>query len=217
MEQNNNSELRLKGIDISYHNGEINFSKVKTQVDFIIMRSGYGTKTANSKEVKFDIYYEEAKKHNIPIGTYWYSYANTPEEALVEAQTFLNKVKGKKFEYPVFYDVEEKSILNQGKEIVSKIIKTFLEEVEKNGYLVGLYSSASYLENLVDDEIKDKYIIWVAQWGKNIDKPKYNGKWDIWQYSSKGHIDGVQSQNVDLDFSNKNFEEIVKEQGKNGY
>ena len=100
---------------------------------------------------------------------------------------------------------------------MSKIIKTFLEEVEKNGYLVGLYSSASYLENLVDDEIKDKYIIWVAQWGKNIDKPKYNGKWDIWQYSSKGHIDGVQSQNVDLDFSNKNFEEIVKEQGKNGY
>ena len=207
----------LKGIDISYHNGEIDFSKVKSQVDFIIMRSGYGKKTIDSKEVKFDIYYEEAKKNNIPIGTYWYSYANTPEEALVEAQTFLNKVKGKKFEYPVFYDVEEKSILNQGKEIVSKIIKTFLEEVEKNGYLVGLYSSASYLENLVDDEIKDKYIIWVAQWGKNIDKPRYNGKWDIWQYSSKGHIDGVQSQNVDLDFSNKNFEEIVKEQGKNGY
>ena len=207
----------LKGIDISYHNGEIDFSKVKSQVDFIIMRSGYGKKTTDSKEVKFDIYYEEAKKNNIPIGTYWYSYANTPEEALVEAQTFLNKVKGKKFEYPVFYDVEEKSILNQGKEIVSKIIKTFLEEVEKNGYLVGLYSSASYLENLVDDEIKDKYIIWVAQWGKNIDKPRYNGKWDIWQYSSKGHIDGVQSQNVDLDFSNKNFEEIVKEQSKNGY
>ena len=207
----------LKGIDISYHNGEIDFSKVKSQVDFIIMRSGYGKKTTDSKEVKYDIYYEEAKKNNIPIGTYWYSYANTPEEALVEAQTFLNKVKGKKFEYPVFYDVEEKSILNQGKEIVSKIIKTFLEEVEKNGYLVGLYSSASYLENLVDDEIKDKYIIWVAQWGKNIDKPRYNGKWDIWQYSSKGHIDGVQSQNVDLDFSNKNFEEIVKEQGKNGY
>ena len=209
--------IKLTGIDISYHNGEIDFSKIKSKVDFIIMRSGYGKKTTGSKEVKFDIYYEEAKKNNIPIGTYWYSYANTPEEALVEAQTFLNKVKGKKFEYPVFYDVEEKSILNQGKEIVSKIIKTFLEEVEKNGYLVGLYSSASYLENLVDDEIKDKYIIWVAQWGKNIDKPRYNGKWDIWQYSSKGHIDGVQSQNVDLDFSNKNFEEIVKEQGKNGY
>ena len=207
----------LKGIDISYHNGEIDFSKVKSQVDFIIIRSGYGTKTTDSKEVKFDIYYEEAKKNNIPVGTYWYCYATTTEEALLEAKTFLNKVKGKKFEYPIFYDIEERKILNQGKENVSKIAKTFLEEVEKNGYLVGIYSSASFLENLFDDEIKEKYIIWVAQWGKNIDKPKYNGRWDIWQYSSKGHIDGVQSQFVDLDFSNKNFTEIVKEKGKNGY
>ena len=207
----------LKGIDISYHNGEIDFSKVKSQVDFIIIRSGYGTKTTDSKEVKFDIYYEEAKKNNIPVGTYWYCYATTTEEALLEAKTFLNKVKGKKFEYPIFYDIEERKILNQGKENVSKIAKTFLEEVEKSGYLVGIYSSASFLENLFDDEIKEKYIIWVAQWGKNIDKPKYNGRWDIWQYSSKGHIDGVQSQFVDLDFSNTNFIEIVKEKHKNGY
>ena len=124
----------LKGIDISYHNGEIDFAKLKSQVDFIIMRSGYGTKTTDSKEVKFDLYYEEAKKQNIPVGTYWYCYATTPEEALEEAKTFLNKVKGKQFEYPVFYDVEEKNILNTGKENVSNIMRAFLEEVERNGY-----------------------------------------------------------------------------------
>ena len=207
----------LKGIDISYHNGEIDFSKLKSQVDFIIMRSGYGTKTINSKEVKFDIYYEEAKKQNIPVGTYWYCYAETPAEALEEAKTFLNKVKGKKFEYPVFYDVEEQNILKTGKENVSNIMRAFLEEVEKNGYLVGIYCSAYYLKNLVDDDIKNKYEIWVAQWGQNIDKPKYDGKWDIWQYASDGHIDGIQSQRVDLDFSNKNYEEIIKSSGKNGY
>ena len=207
----------LKGIDISYHNGEIDFSKLKSQVDFIIMRSGYGTKTINSKEVKFDIYYEEAKKQNIPVGTYWYCYAETPAEALEEAKTFLNKVKGKKFEYPVFYDVEEQNILKTGKENVSNIMRAFLEEVEKNGYLVGIYCSAYYLKNLVDDNIKNKYEIWVAQWGQNIDKPKYDGKWDIWQYTSDGHIDGIQSQRVDLDFSNKNYEEIIKSSGKNGY
>ena len=71
---------------------------------------------------------------------------------------------------------------------------------EKNGYLVGLYSSASYLENLVDDEIKDKYIIWVAQWGKNIDKPRYNGKWDILKYTSTGRIAGINGD-VDYDVS----------------
>jgi GH25 family lysozyme M1 (1,4-beta-N-acetylmuramidase) len=207
----------LKGIDISYHNGEIDFSKLKTQVDFIIMRSGYGTQTTNSKEVKFDIYYEEAKKQNIPVGTYWYCYATTPEEALEEAKTFLNKVKGKKFEYPVFYDVEEKNILSTGKENVSNIMRAFLEEVEKNGYLVGIYCSAYYLTNLVDDDIKNKYEIWVAQWGQNRDKPRYDGKWDIWQYTSDGQMEGIQSQRVDLDFSNKNYEEIIKSSGKNGY
>ena len=207
----------LKGIDISYHNGEIDFAKLKSQVDFIIMRSGYGTRTTDSKEVKFDLYYEEAKKQNIPVGTYWYCYASTPEEALEEAKTFLNKVKGKKFEYPVFYDVEEKNILNTGKENVSNIMKAFLEEVEKNGYLVGIYCSAYYLKTLVSDEIKNKYEIWVAQWGQNRDKPKYDGKWDIWQYTSDGHMDGIQSPRVDLDFSNKNYVEIIKSSGKNGY
>ena len=117
----------LKGIDVSYHNGEIDFAKVKSQVDFIIMRAGYGTKKENSKEVKFDIYYEEAKKNNIPVGTYWYCYATNPEEALIEAKTFLDKVKGKKFEYPIFYDVEEKTILNSGKENIKNIMKAFLE------------------------------------------------------------------------------------------
>ena len=207
----------LKGIDISYHNGEIDFVKLKSQVDFIIMRSGYGTKTTNSKEVKFDLYYEEAKKQNIPVGTYWYCYATTPEEALEEAKTFLNKVKGKQFEYPVFYDVEEKNISNTGKENVSNIMKAFLEEVERNGYLVGIYCSAYYLKTLVSDEIKNKYEIWVAQWGQNRDKPKYDGKWDIWQYTSDGHMDGIQSPRVDLDFSNKNYAEIIKSSGKNGY
>ena len=62
--------MKLSGIDISYHNGDIDFSKLKSKVDFIIMRAGYGTKTTDSKEIKFDIYYEEAKKYNIPIGTY---------------------------------------------------------------------------------------------------------------------------------------------------
>ena len=207
----------LKGIDISYHNGAIDFAKVKSQVDFIIMRSGYGHETINSKEVKFDIYYEEAKKNNIPVGTYWYCYATTPEEALEEAKAFLERVKGKKFEYPIFYDVEEKSVLNTGKENVSNIMKAFLEEVEKNGYLVGIYCSAYYLKNLVNDDIKNKYEIWVAQWGNNVDKPKYDGKWDIWQYTSDGHIDGVESQRVDMNFSSNNYTEIVKLLGKNGY
>ena len=209
------SSIKLSGIDISYHNGEIDFSKIKSKIDFIIMRSGYGVKTKDSKEIKFDLYYEEAKKYNIPIGTYWYCYAKNPEEALLEAKTFLNKVKGKKFEFPVYYDVEEKNILDSGKENVNAIIKAFCEELENNGYYCGLYCSSYYLNNLISDEIKNKYEIWVANWA--VDKPSYKGKWGIWQYSSKGHYDGIQSKYVDLDTAIINYEPIIKKLGKNGY
>ena len=207
--------MKLSGIDISYHNGDIDFSKLKSKVDFIIMRAGYGTKTSDSKEIKFDIYYEEAKKYNIPIGTYWYCYAKTSEEALLEAKTFLNKVKGKKFEFPVYYDVEEPYVLKSGKENVNAIIKVFCEELEKNDYYPGIYCSANYLNNLISDEVKNKYEIWVAHWG--VDKPNYKGKWGLWQYSSKGHFDDIHSEFVDLDTAIIDYEPIIKSLGKNGY
>ena len=204
----------LKGIDISYHNGEIDFSKIKSKIDFIIMRAGYGKKI-DSKEIKFDIYYEEAKKDNIPIGTYLYCYALTPEESLLEAKAFLKKVNGKKFEFPVYYDVEEKSILNTGSKNVEALINTFCEELEKNGYYCGLYSSANCLDNIITDKIKQKYAIWVANWG--VDKPMYKGPWGIWQYSADGHMDGIQSQKIDLDLAITDYEPIIKSLGKNGY
>jgi GH25 family lysozyme M1 (1,4-beta-N-acetylmuramidase) len=205
----------LYGIDISYHNGEIDFSKIKSKVDFVIMRAGYGNKTIDSKEVKFDIYYEEAKKNNIPVGTYWYCYAYTPEEALVEAKTFLNKVKGKKFEFPVYYDVEESKILDTGSDNVNALINTFCGELEKNNYYCGLYSSSNYLKNLISEEVKQKYAIWVAHW--NVEKPSYQGPWGIWQYTSDGNMDGVESKRLDLDVAVINYEPIIKFLGKNGY
>ena len=209
------STVKLSGIDISYHDGEIDFLKVKQQVDFIIIRAGYGNKTTDSKEIKFDIYYEEAKKNNIPIGAYWYCYAKTPEEALKEAQAFLIRVKGKKFEFPIYYDVEEQNILNTGKENVNAIIKTFCEELEKNDYYCGLYCSSSYLNNLISDEIKNRYQIWVAHW--NVKEPKYNGKWGIWQYTSDGKLDGFPNKRFDLNTAVIDYEPIIKSLGKNGY
>ena len=210
-----NMQCKLKGIDISYHNGDVDFSKIKSQIDFVIMRAGYGDKIINSKELKFDIYYEDAKKNNIPIGTYWYCYAKNSDEALIEAKAFLSKVKGKKFEFPVYYDVEEKSIFDSGSENVNAIIKAFCEELEKNNYYCGLYSSSNYLKNFVSEEIKQKYAIWVAHWG--VDKPSYDGTWGIWQYTSDGHMDGVQSDRLDLDVAVINYEPIIKFLGKNGY
>ena len=205
----------LRGIDVSYHDGEIDFAKVKPQVDFVIMRAGYGIKDEDSKEVKFNTYYEDAKKNNIPVGTYWYCYALTPESALQEAKVFLKKVKGKKFEFPVYYDVEEPSVLETGSENLKNIINTFCGELEKNNYC-GVYASLNVFLNKFPAEIYQKYAVWVAYWSQN--RPQINGtSWGIWQYTSDGSMDGVQSERVDFDTAEINYEPIIKFLGKNGY
>ena len=206
----------LKGIDVSYHNGEIDFAKVKSQVDFVIMRAGYGTKDEDSKEVKFETYYADAKKNNIPIGTYWYCYALTPEEALEEAKVFLKRAKGKKFEFPVYYDVEEGNVLDTGGENLKNMINAFCGELEKNNYYCGVYASLNVFLNIFPKEIYQKYAVWVAYWSEN--RPEIEGtSWGIWQYTSDGNMDGVESERLDFDTAEVNYEPIIKFLGKNGY
>ena len=78
------------------------------------------------------------KQNNIPVGTYWYCYALTPEEVLEKAKLFMKKAKGKKFEFPVYYEVEELEVLATGSENVKNIINTFCGELEKNNYYYGV-------------------------------------------------------------------------------
>ena len=200
-----------KGIDVSEHQGKIDWTKVTA--DFAILRAGYG-KVISQKDKQFENNYAGAKAKGIPVGAYWYSYATTPEEARKEADVFLEVLKGKQFEYPVFYDVEEKKQLDLGKDKVSAIIRAFLEEVETAGYWVGLYMSASPLNTLVADTIKHRYAIWVANIG--VSKPSYNGAYGMWQYSWKGNIDGI-SGDVDMDYGYVDYPAQIKAKGLNGY
>lgn len=200
-----------KGIDVSEHQGIIKWDKVNA--DFVIIRAGYG-KVISQKDKQFEANYAGAKSRGIPCGAYWYSYAMTPEEARKEADVFLEVIKGKQFDYPVFYDVEEQKQFNLGKEKVSAIIRAFLEEVEAAGYWVGLYMSASPLSSYVADTIRSRYAIWVANYG--VSKPSYAGAYGMWQYSSTGKVDGI-SGNVDLDYGYVDYPAQIKAKGLNGY
>lgn len=180
------------GIDLSCHNGSIDWTKVKA--DFVILRAGYGKET-NQVDSRFEEYYAGAKAHGIPVGAYWYSYAMNEDEAKQEADVFISTIKGKRFEYPVFYDVEESKQFALGKEKLSAIIRAFLERVEAAGYFVGLYGSASSLVTHTENDIKEKYTIWLAHW---CDSTNYSGAYGIWQHSCKGRVEGI-SGDVDLD------------------
>ena len=96
----------FKGIDVSQYQQNIDFKKVKASgVDFVIIRAGFG-KYANQKDPYFESHYKAAKAAGLKVGAYWYSYAATVAEAKAEAQTCINAIKGKTFEYPIYFDLE---------------------------------------------------------------------------------------------------------------
>lgn len=194
-----------KGIDVSVWNGSINWKKVSAQVDFAILRAGFG-RTATQKDKNFEANYKGCKNNNIPVGAYWYNYAKTVEDAKAEANACLQVLKGKNFDYPIWYDIEEQSTLRTGKTNVSNIAKAFLEIIEKAGYKVGIYSMKSGLDSYFTDAVKKKYDVWVAHVGKNgapLSSTTYKGH-EMWQYSWTGKINGI-SGNVDMNYCYKDY------------
>ena len=201
-----------KGIDVSKWQGEINWSKVKNAgIQFAMIRATFGW--GEYKDKCFEYNYKNAKEVGIAVGAYHYSYATTPEEAIKEADWCYSVIKGKKFEYPIAYDMEENKIASLGKEKVSAIAKAFCERMESYGYYVCIYANLYWLNNFFTDEIFQKYDIWLAQW---TDKPTFKKPYGIWQKSSKGKVDGIDT-NVDLNESYKNYPSIMKYNGLNGY
>ena len=203
----------MKGIDVSVHNGNIDWNKVKADgIEFAILRAGFG-KLASQKDKKFEQNYAGAKAAGIPVGAYWYSYAMDEDEARQEADVFLSVLKGKQFEFPVYFDLEEQKQFDLGKEQVSAIMRAFLKKVESAGYFVGLYGSASSLTTHTADDIKSRYTIWLTHW---VNQTNYSGAYGIWQHSEKGSVDGING-NVDLDICYKDFPNIIKTKGLNGW
>jgi len=206
----------LKGIDISKHDGAIDFRKVKESglADFAILRAGYG-KLISQKDVQFERNYAECKKYGIPCGAYWYSYAKSVSEMQTEAKVFLEAIKGKQFEYPVYLDFEEKSQFNLGKSKCCEMAEAFMTVLEKAGYYTGIYCSSYYLNSIFKELVDGRYTVWCAHYG--VSKPSYTGTYDIWQYSSTGTVSGI-NHKCDLNYCYKeDFPEIIKSAGLNGF
>lgn len=188
----------LKGIDVSYCQGNIEFSKIdKNQVQFAIIRSSFGWEQ-NQKDNQFERNYAGFKKLGILVGAYHYSYAKTKEQAIKEAKYCLECIKGKTFELPVFIDMEEQSCAAAGRRACTDVAKTFIATVEAAGHRSGIYTNPNWLENyLYKEEIIDKTNLWLAQWGSS--KPYCNCM--LWQYDvgKKGTIKGI-AADIDLDY-----------------
>ena len=204
----------IKGIDVSTWQGNIDFGKVKASgIDFVIILAGYGRETSQ-KDNCFEQNYNAAKAAGLDVGAYWYSYADSAEDAVREAKACMEIIKGKKFEYPIYFDLEEQSQFAKGKNFCDSVIKSFCGELEKHGYLAGLYCSTYYLNNYVSNSVAGKYALWVAQY--NYRCTYTANKYGIWQYSDEGRVNGING-NVDMNYCYTNYPIIVKAEGYNGY
>ena len=202
--------MLFKGIDVSRWQGYIDWAKVKAsgKVEFAILRAGYG-KHASQKDERFEEYYAGCKKNGIPVGVYWFSYATTKADALLEAEACYQCIKGKTFEYPVMFDYEERSQCNST--VARNVIPAFMEAMKAKGYYVGLYSYYSLLKSYVPDDIESKYDIWVAHYASSTPYKGHKG----WQYSSTGRVNGINGD-VDMDYIYVDYPSIIKAAGLNG-
>lgn len=183
----------IKCIDVSTWQGVIDWKKVKAAgYEHAIIRAGFGRETSQVDN-RFEQNYKNAKAAGVKLGAYWYSYAVDKADAVKEAKACLQVLRGKTFEMPVYFDMEEGSMTKLGKTKLTEMAKAFCEEIKKGGYTPGVYSNPNWFSNHLDyNGLKKLYSIWLAQYYKEA---QY--ECDVWQYASDGKVSGI-SGNVDM-------------------
>lgn len=197
------------GIDVSQHQGNINWDLVKNQINFAILRLGWiGNKNNHTLDTQFERNYAECKRLGIPVGVYVYNYCNSEETAKSGANWTLEKLKGKSLELPIYLDMEDNSIANLGKDKLTNICIAFNTIIEQDGRWAGVYANENWFNNYLNkEEIRRRYTTWIASYKSGVDC--YKGTYDIWQNSSSGKINGI-SGNVDTNYMYRDLMTEVK-------
>lgn len=187
------------GIDVSEHQGLIQWDLVKPQIDFAILRLGWiGKSGSHQLDTQFEKNYQECKRLGIPIGLYVYCYSHTPENAANGAEWALEALKGRTLELPVYIDMEDPNIVGLGQNTLTQICISFNSIIEKDGYWAGVYADKDwYTHHLNTPELKKRYTTWIAAYSSGSDR--FKGEFDMWQNSSSGQINGI-STRVDTDY-----------------
>jgi GH25 family lysozyme M1 (1,4-beta-N-acetylmuramidase) len=196
--------MERKGIDVSTYQGDIDWDKVKKAgIEFAIIRCGFGSDIASQDDNKFSRNVEGAKRVGIPYGVYLYSYADTDEKLQSEIKHVLRLIKGLN-PFCVYLDMEDASTIGLGKPRLTQYGLTFCKAIKDAGYVAGVYANQNWCRNYLDiKKFEDAgYSIWCAKFAES--KPSINAKFDIWQHTSKGRVDGING-NVDQNIMYKDL------------
>ena len=187
----------LFGVDISEHNGDIDWNIAKDEVDFVIIRAGYGN---NHLDAKLGRNIDACSLHGIPFGIYWFSYALSVQDCINEADACCNIINGYSLSYPVFYDWEYDSDnyytsqtgTNATNQQRADFAHAFMDRIISNGYSAGLYANPDYIgdpnnplyspgKGFMFILSENQYMLWLAEWG--VSQPRYDAP--IWQYGQE--------------------------------
>lgn len=190
------------GIDVSKWNGNIDWNAVKSSgVSYVIIRCGYRGSTTGAliEDPKFKTNIKGATAAGLKVGIYFFTQAVNEVEAVEEASMTISLIKNYSISYPVFLDVEASGGRADGldRNTRTKVIKAYCETIRNSGYTAGVYANKTWLNSYMNAGKLNSYKIWLAQYNTT---PTYGGKYDLWQYTSKGQVKGI-SGYTDLNLS----------------
>ncbi|MDY6064967.1 MAG: GH25 family lysozyme [Finegoldia sp.] len=204
------------GVDISRYNGNIDFKKAKASgVKFVIIRAVSGA-SGVYLDPKAETYYQGAKNAGLGVGVYIAGYNYNLDREIAVTESFL---KGKQFDYPIYYDVESFNGTTNFKTKAQTVNATdkFLSYFEKKGYYVGIYANKSWFNTMLNDSRLNKYDKWIAHWVNG----SYEGtQYSMWQFTNRKKVNGMPNTSeggVDGNYCYVDYPAIIKKAGLNGY
>ena len=204
--------MAKRGIDISAHQGNINLAALKSQIDFVIIRVGYGV--SGTIDQKFARNADLCRSLGIPVGFYWYSYALDVDGAKKEAEHMINAIAPYKdiVKFGVWFDMEDadgykKKYGMPSNQTLRQMCAAFCEATENAGYYSGIYASQSWFNNQLNGSEVKPYDKWVAQWptsggvqtGLSTPDSKRSDV-HLWQFTSAGRFSGYNG-NLDTNYA----------------
>ncbi|MCR4924112.1 MAG: hypothetical protein K5931_08920 [Lachnospiraceae bacterium] len=210
----NGKKISHLGVDISYHQQNVNWDELEKAVEFVILRCGYRGYSEGKLKVdeKFREYAKECNDRGIPLGVYFYTQSVTVEEAVEEAEFVIETIKDFDISYPVTYDTEYVSdesartrVIEISPDLRSQMAVAFCERIKEEGYYPMVYASENWLRRNLNRDMIEDYDIWAPQY---LEKNDFLYDFTIWQYTESGKIAGIDTE-VDLDISMVDYASFV--------
>ena len=191
-----------QGIDVSEHQGRIDWNAVKASgIDFAILRVGFGAPSWGGRvDYQFNRNISECERLGIPYGVYIYSYAFDNQQAADEASMVINCLSGHNPRLPVYYDLEDNSIIANGRQTgIASRAQVFCNRISAAGYEPGIYANLNWFNNILTDSVfkSSSWDHWIAQYNSQCD---YTGNYSFWQYKSNGKVSGINGD-VDMNYA----------------